>query len=70
MIALILLMVFYSVVAGAVDRAAKRQRSTQVEAASTSGRTWHRPVAVASGGESARAAAFTPRTVSYVRRTN
>ena len=68
-IALVLILVFYSVVAGAVDRAAKRHVATQVDAALTNNRAWHRPVVVATAQPS-RAAAFTPRNVSYVRRAN
>ena len=68
-IALILILVFYSVVAGAVDRAAKRHVASQVDAALSSPRAPHRPVAIASG-EAFRAPSFSPRSVSYVRRTN
>lgn len=68
-IALILILVFHSVVAGAVDRAAKRHVAPQVDAALSSQRTPHRPVAIANG-DAFRAPSFAPRSVSYVRRTN
>ena len=65
--AVALLCVFYSVVAGAVDRAAQR-RATQVAEATVSG---YRPVVsaavTAQNNSSFRGAAFGPRTVSYVR---
>jgi len=71
-IAIVLLMVFYSVVAGAVDQAAKRRVLTQVDVALSSTRSGHRPLAVANvvNVDPYRAAALVPRTVSYVRRAN
>ena len=68
MVALVLLLVFYSVVAGAVDRAAQRRTTPQVDAALSTARPAHRPAAA----NIARAdkPAFAPRSVSYLRSTN
>jgi hypothetical protein len=68
-IALILLAVFYSVVAGAVDRAAQRRTDARLEASALALRTSHRPV-LAVPVQAARPSIYVPRTVAYVRSVN
>lgn len=70
MAAVILLCVFYSVVAAAVDRAATRRIAQTTEpAAVVVRRPAPRPLAVVDE-RTAMASRFGPRTVSYVRRGN
>jgi hypothetical protein len=68
MVALILLMVFYSVVTGAVERGAQR-RAEQLEPAAPAYQPSHRPIAVASSRPPATAS-FGTRTVSYRQPSN
>ena len=68
-IALFLLSVFYSVVAGAVDRAAQQRMSARLEASAVALRTSHRPV-LAVQAQPARPSAYAPRTVAFVRPAN
>lgn len=67
-VALVLLCVFYSIVAGAVDRAAQRRASLLGEASVSPAHAKSRAVVAAeSNRTSSRAPAFGTRTVSYLR---
>ena len=71
---IILLAVFYSVVAGAVDRAATQRRATaQLEAAArvaADARFAARPVLAVQTQQTRIQQPYSPRTVAYVRTTN
>lgn len=71
--ALVLLCVFYSIVAGAVDRAAQRRASLVSEAAVPEAQSMHRVSHAATPTQtnvSSRAPAFGARNVGYVRYVN
>ncbi|MEP7301045.1 MAG: hypothetical protein ABI699_05905 [Caldimonas sp.] len=68
-VALILLLVFYSVVVSAVERATERHAAAQAEAILAQQRTWQRQ-RVAAERSPQRVVQFAPRTVSYLRPVN
>lgn len=74
LLGLVLLAVFYSVVAGAVDRAATQRRAAvQLEAAARAAeaaRHAARPVAAVQAQPQPMQRGYAPRTVSYVRSGN